>query len=281
MIKVILAILIVASSAAYGAVEWRALEEENHLGGRKASSGYLQGKVVLVDRWGARCPPCRRKLPRMEEIWQSFKSKPFVVLGGHCKGWGTPDEVKKIIKDNNLTFPIYEDAGLGVGEPRFDGIPFLYVVDSTGKVLYKGRDDCKATEVLVMALTDMECPRDVQQLKKYLDFELENLPGRAYLRFNDFKKRFPQESKEYEAKFSELKNIPDIVKLSELVEFAKKVKDLRAFSPKKEKVQKAQVKRMIDSALSRYAKLKESENPLVVQEAKNALADLMWTKADL
>ena len=65
MIKVILAISIVASSAAYGAVEWRALEEENHLGGRKASSGYLQGKVVLVDRWGARCPPCRRKLPRM------------------------------------------------------------------------------------------------------------------------------------------------------------------------------------------------------------------------
>ena len=46
-----------------------------------ASEGYLCGKVVLVDRWGFRCPPCRALLPRVEEIWQSFKTKPFVVLG--------------------------------------------------------------------------------------------------------------------------------------------------------------------------------------------------------
>ena len=39
------------------AVDWRNLDEEHHLGGRKTSKGYLRGKVVLVDRWGVNCPP--------------------------------------------------------------------------------------------------------------------------------------------------------------------------------------------------------------------------------
>lgn len=281
MIKAVVSVLCFAFAGAYGAVEWRNLDEANHLGGRKASTGYLKGKVVLVDRWGAKCPPCRKKLPRLEEIWNSFKSKPFVVLGGHCNGWGSADEVKAIIKEKNITFPIYQDAGLSVNEPIFNAIPFLYVVDATGKLLYKGHDDLKATEVLVTALTDLEHPRDIVQYKHFLDFELENLPGRAYLRMKDFKKRFPEAAKEYEAKFNELKKIPNIVKLSEFIEFAKKAKDLKAFSPKKERSQKIKLKRMIESALSRFASLKESENPLVVQETKNAIADLMWTKAEL
>ena len=72
----------------HASVAWRNIDADHHLAGRKASEGYLQGKVVLVDRWGLGCPPCRKLLPRVEEIWRSFRSKPFVVLGGHCKGWG-------------------------------------------------------------------------------------------------------------------------------------------------------------------------------------------------
>ena len=165
-----------------GAVGWRNLDADHHICGRKASEGYLKGKVVLVDRWGAKCPPCRAMLPQVEQIWQSFKTKQFVVLGGHCRGWGSPDEVKRVAEGAGVTYPVYEDAGLAEGEPQFDGIPFLYVVDETGRVVYKGRNERNATQAIVTALTDMDAPRDVRQWKRFLDFEIAELPGRGLQR---------------------------------------------------------------------------------------------------
>ena len=274
---------LIFSLSAFSAVEWRNLDEAHHLAGRKASEGYLCGKVVLVDRWGVKCPPCRRLLPRVEEIWQSFKTKPFVVLGGHCKGWGDKAGVEALVKEQGLTYPVYEDAGL-VNEPGFNAIPFLYVVDATGRVVYMGHDERKATESVVSALTDLESPKNVTQWKRYLDFELENLPGRAYLRVQAAKKdkQFAAELKaSYAEKVKELNAIPDVKKLAELVDFARKAKDMRTFK-KNEKAKEADYKRRVKSAATsdKYKKLLESKDPRVVQEAKNALADIKWTAAE-
>lgn len=277
--SLLLAAAVLSFSA--GAVDWRNLDEEHHLAGRKASTGYLRGKVVLVDRWGVKCPPCRQLLPRLEEIWQSFKTKPFVVLGGHCPGWGDAEGVKALAKEHGLTYPVYEGAGLAAQEPPFDAIPFLYVVDETGKVVYRGRDERAATQAIVTALTDMEAPRNAAQWKRFLDFELESLPGRAYLRLAEFKKKFPAEAKAYAEREKELKAIPDVKKLAELVDFARKAKDMRTFDAKQQTKRKRYEKLVTDALSSaKYKPLLESENPFVVQEAKNALADLKWTAAE-
>ena len=270
--------LVLSAAFAANAVEWKNVDDAHHLGGRKASSGYLQGKVVLVDRWGARCPPCRALLPRVEEIWKSFKTKPLVVLGGHCKGWGTADEVAELVTEHKLTYPIYEDAALAVDEPKFDAIPFLYVVDETGKVVYKGRDERTATQVIVSALTDMESPRNLAQWKRFLDYELENLPCRGYLRLRDFRKKFPKEAKEYEPKAKELLAIKDLKKAAELVEFAKKAKDPPVFGPK-DKAKREKYQKLVESMISKSDLLKTHSDPRVAQEAKNAIADLKWAQA--
>ena len=260
------------------AVEWRNVDADHYLGGRKASEGYLQGKVVLVDRWGAKCPPCRALLPRVEEIWKSFKTKPFVVLGGHCKGWGTADMVAELITENKLTYPVYEDAALAVGEPKFDAIPFLYVVDETGKVVYLGRDERNATQAIVSALTDMESPRNLAQWKRFLDYELEHLPCHGYLRLREFRKKFPKEAKAYEAKAKELLKISDLRKVVELIEFSKKAKDPPVFGSK-DKAKKAKYEKLVDDVLSKSDAFKTHPDPRVAQEAKNAIADLKWTQA--
>ena len=277
MKEFLLTAIVVAASLAQ-AVEWRNVDAEHHLGGRKASNGYLQGKVVLVDRWGAKCPPCRALLPRVEDLWKSFKQKPFVVLGGHCKGWGGAEEVKALIEKNKLTYPVYEDAGLKDGEPAFDAIPYLYVVDETGKIVYRGHDERQATEALVTALTDMEAPKDAAQWKRFLDYELEHLPCQAYVRLKDFKKKFPKEAKGYAQKEKELLAIPNIKKVEELVEFAKKAKDPPVFGPK-DKAKKAKYQKLVKDVISKCEAFKGHPDPRVAQEAKNALADLIWAEA--
>ena len=260
------------------AVEWRNVDAEHHLGGRKASNGYLQGKVVLVDRWGAKCPPCRALLPRVEDLWKSFKQKPFVVLGGHCKGWGGAEEVKALIEKNKLTYPVYEDAGLAENEPAFNAIPYLYVVDETGKVVYRGHDERLATEALVTALTDMEAPKDAAQWKRFLDYELEHLPCQAYIRLRDSRKKFAKEAKAYAAKEKELMAIPNLKKVAELVEFAKKAKDPPVFGPK-DKAKKTKYQKLVKDVISKCEAFKGHSDPRVAQEAKNALADLIWAEA--
>ena len=270
--------LIAFAVAGVEAVEWKNVDADHHLGGRKASAGYLQGKVVLVDRWGARCPPCRALLPRVEDVWQSFKTKPFVVLGGHCKGWGTADEVAELITEHKLTYSVYEDAGLATGEPKFDASPFLYVVDETGKVVYLGRDERTATQAIVTALTDMEAPKNVAQWKRFLDYELEHLPCRGYLRLKEFRKKFQKEAKEYESRAKELLAIKDLKKVADLVAFAKKAKDPPVFGPK-DKAKKAKYEKLVNDMVSKGEAFKSHPDPRVAQEAKNALADLKWTQA--
>jgi len=272
--------LLLLVSGAAGAVEWKGLDAAHHLGGRKASEGYLQGKVVLVCRWSPAQAASREMLKRLEEIWQGFKTKPFVVLGGSCEGHGTTDAAKGVVAESLISYPAYAGAALGAGEPDFTALPFLYVVDETGKVVYLGKEDRGATQAIVMALTDLEAPRNLGQWRRFLDFELGTLPGRAYLRADEFRKKYPEEAKEYLAKFRELTAIPDVRKLSELVDFARKSKDMRAFDAKTA-AKKQKFAKMIEGALAKYGSLVEAADPRVVQEAKNALADLKWTLAAL
>jgi len=139
-----------ACTATCAGVEWKGLSDENWYSGRKLSPADLNGKVVMVDEWGVRCPPCRALLPRMEEIWKSFKSKPFVLIGSHRQG-RQPEAVAELVKQNKLTYPIYDRAGI-VDEPsNGGGIPFIYVVDANGKVVYSGRNDREAIAAVVNA----------------------------------------------------------------------------------------------------------------------------------
>lgn len=133
---------------------WKGLGEGNYYSGPKLTEADLLGKVVLVDCWGVNCPPCRALLPRMEQLWQSFKSKPFVLLGSHRQG-RAPDKVAELVKANKLTYPQYDGAGVASGEPSFRGIPFLYVVNHRGKIVYSGSDERAATEAVVNALGEV------------------------------------------------------------------------------------------------------------------------------
>ena len=262
------------------AVGWKNLDKEHHLGGRVTSEGYMRGKVVLVCRWGLKFQKCRTMLPKLEEVWQGFKSKPLVVLCGHCKGYGEAEEIKKFVTEQGITCPVYECACLAVGEPSYSTVPVLYIVDETGRVVYAGRNEQTARQALVTALTDMEAPRSLEQWKRFLDFELQNLPGRAWLRAEEFRKSFPNESKEYAAQFKELATVPDVKTLAELVAFAMDAKDHPDLGPK-EQMKKVQLKKSMEDALRKYASLKQSPDPRVAQEAKNALADIKWAQAAL
>lgn len=157
MKKMICVALATCLFSAVEAVGWKGLGEGNYYSGPKLTEADLAGKVVLVDCWGVNCPPCRALLPRMEQLWNSFKSKPFILIGSHRQG-NAPDKVAELVKANKLTYPQYNGAGLAEGEPSFSGIPFLYVVNHRGRIVYSGHDERAATEAVVDALGNIGAP---------------------------------------------------------------------------------------------------------------------------
>ena len=276
--KTILLAVVVAVASLAQAVEWRNVDAEHYLGGRKASSGYLQGKVVMVCLWRADDESSRELLPRLEEIWGNFKNKQFVALGGHLEEGGTDERAREELAKCKVSFPVYREAGLSRGDPKYKALPFLYIVNETGKVVYMGRDDRMATQALVTALTDMESPRSVAQWKRFLDYELDNLPCHGYLRLREFRKLYPKDVKAYEPKAKELLAIPNLKKMAELVEFAKKAKDPPVFGAK-DTAKKEKYQQLVEDVISKCEAFKEHPDPRVAQEAKNAIADLKWAQA--
>lgn len=127
---------ILAFSAASASVEWRNIGEDSWRSGPKLSPEKLKGKVVLVDKWGVFCPPCRASLPHIEALWKKFRSKPFIVIGAHCQG-DQRDKIDDLVKANNLTYSVYQNAGVA-NEPSFGGIPFFYIVAPDGSIAYQG-----------------------------------------------------------------------------------------------------------------------------------------------
>ena len=151
MNRTTLAALAALSALSLNAANWRGLDDSNYYSGPKISAADLAGKVVMVDEWGIACPPCRALLPSMQKLWNANKSKPFMLIGSHCQG-RNPEKVKELVDANKLTYPIYEWAGLADPPSSGGGLPFMYVVDHRGKVVYSGRSHEEAEAAVQKAI---------------------------------------------------------------------------------------------------------------------------------
>ena len=155
------------SCGAIGA-EWVGLDEASYIAGPKITAADLAGKVVLVDMWGLNCPPCRQLLPQMQKYWSAFSSKGFVLIGSHRQE-KKMDELKKLIADNKLTYPIYQRAGIK-NEPSSRSLPFMYVVNHRGQVVGQGRNEREIAEALQEAILARNLPPSLcvdVELKKF------------------------------------------------------------------------------------------------------------------
>ena len=132
---------------------WKGLEPENWYCGKKLAESSFDGKIVMVYVFSESSEDSVALLPRIENLWSAYKSKPLVVLGSHRGGKSAKSET--LIKKAKVTFPVYEGAGR-TQEPSAGGrYPIVDVVDDTGHMIYRGRSDLEATEAIVTAIPNV------------------------------------------------------------------------------------------------------------------------------
>lgn len=100
--------------------------------GKTQSLAEHKGEVVLVNIWATWCGPCRSEMPNLDKLYQSRKSKGFVVFGISDEG---VDVQKKFLGQIPVSYPLLTLNGEVPDMYRdIARYPALFLIDRQGRL---------------------------------------------------------------------------------------------------------------------------------------------------
>jgi cytochrome c biogenesis protein CcmG/thiol:disulfide interchange protein DsbE len=103
--------------------------------GKMIELSKLKGKVVLVNFWATWCPPCRAEIPDFIEVYKTYKSKGFEIVGIALDedGWL---KVTPYVEEVKINYPIVLGSVKVVQQyGGIDAIPMTFIVDKKGYIV--------------------------------------------------------------------------------------------------------------------------------------------------
>jgi thiol-disulfide isomerase/thioredoxin len=118
--------------------------------------GSLRGRVVVLNFWATYCVPCRREMPALSAIQNSYAALGVQVVGATAETMADREKILQFVKETKVNFPVWVGASVsdmarfGVGP----SLPATVIVGRDGKIVY-----ATAKEV-----TEEELKRQLDQL---------------------------------------------------------------------------------------------------------------------
>lgn len=94
------------------------------------------GKPLLLEFWATWCPPCRKSIPHLNELYAKYKDRGLVAIG-------VTDEDRPVVESflqkmpMNYAVAIDAEGKLAAGF-GISAIPHALLVDKTGKIVWEG-----------------------------------------------------------------------------------------------------------------------------------------------
>jgi thiol-disulfide isomerase/thioredoxin len=102
--------------------------------GKMISLADYKGKWVFVNFWATWCGPCVMEMPMLAKLHSVMKGKKFEMLAINMEEI-EPDQVKKFIRDNKISFTVLLDKDSKTGRNyAVESLPTTYVVSPAGEI---------------------------------------------------------------------------------------------------------------------------------------------------
>lgn len=109
-------------------------------GGKAVNLSQLKGKPTLVIFWATWCPPCRREIPILKELYVKYGTR-LNMLGVAVNFRQTERDVASFGQANGLQYTLlWDEDNKAADHYCVSGIPSLVLVDPQGIVRYRGND---------------------------------------------------------------------------------------------------------------------------------------------
>lgn len=108
-------------------------------GSSVALSDHLGKEVILVDFWATFCDPCLVAMPHLNDLYEKYRERGFVILGVSVDGPESVGRVRSEVRKLGVTFPILldqETEALALYNPK-SSAPFSVLIDRQGHILKK------------------------------------------------------------------------------------------------------------------------------------------------
>lgn len=110
--------------------------ELNSLRGEKFTEEALSGKVTLVVFWASWCGTCQEELPKVHDLQEKLKEKPFQAVAIGFKD--SEANIRKYVRSHPklFSFPVLYDPGDQVaGRFGANFTPTLFLLDKKGELV--------------------------------------------------------------------------------------------------------------------------------------------------
>ncbi len=130
-------LLVALSAQAGGPPKFPDIELQGQ-SGEAVRLSQFRGNVVLMNFWATWCGPCRMELPKLQDLYNRYSDRKFVVFAVNV------DDDRRLVegflKKNNLTIPVYFTDPMTANMMTSQGIPTSVIIapDGTLEKAYVG-----------------------------------------------------------------------------------------------------------------------------------------------
>lgn len=135
-VSITLSLLSIPAAQALGVGDYIKISQLVTVDGQQLTASDLKGKYLVVQVWATWCPYCHRQNANLKELVRRTQGGDLQVIGLSVDK--KEETVLNYVKKNEINFPVAmmtPELDQAIGKRR--GIPEIYVIDPSGRVIQK------------------------------------------------------------------------------------------------------------------------------------------------